>query len=72
LSRLVVGSKCFGHPVGASGLRMVYEIYKQLQGKADSRQINNPKMGLSHNMGGTPLGCIIGIAILGLQIELLR
>lgn len=60
------GLKCFGHPVGASGLRMIYEIYKQLQGKAGLRQIKNPKLGLSHNMGGTPPGCIIGIAILGL------
>jgi acetyl-CoA C-acetyltransferase len=30
------GLKCFGHPVGASGLRMTYEVYKQLQGKAES------------------------------------
>jgi acetyl-CoA C-acetyltransferase len=60
------GLKCFGHPVGASGLRMVYELYKQFQGKAGVRQIKNPKMGLTQNMGGTPPGCIIGITILGL------
>jgi len=35
------GLKCFGHPFGASGLRMVYEIYKQLQGKADKRQVKD-------------------------------
>jgi acetyl-CoA C-acetyltransferase len=60
------GLKCFGHPIGASGLRMDYEIYKQLQGKAGPRQIKNPKMGLSHNMGGTPPGCVVAITILGL------
>jgi acetyl-CoA C-acetyltransferase len=50
------GLKCFGHPVGASGLRMTYEIYKQLQGKADlpERQIKNPRLGLSNTFGGPP------------------
>jgi acetyl-CoA C-acetyltransferase len=50
------GLKCFGHPVGASGLRMTYEIYKQLQGKADlpERQIRNPRLGLSNTFGGPP------------------
>lgn len=60
------GLKCFGHPIGASGLRMDYEIYKQLQGKAGPRQIKNPKMGLSHNMGGTPPSCVVAVTILGL------
>ena len=32
------GLKCFGHPIGASGLRMIYEIYLQLQGRAGPRQ----------------------------------
>lgn len=50
------GLKCFGHPVGASGLRMTYEIYKQLQGKVDvpERQIKNVSRGLSHTFGGPP------------------
>ena len=50
------GLKSFGHPVGASGCREVYEIYKQIQGKAEhsSRQLKNPKMGLAHNQGGSP------------------
>jgi acetyl-CoA C-acetyltransferase len=60
------GLKCFGHPIGASGLRMDYEIYKQFQGKAGPRQIKNPKLGLSHNMGGTPPGCVVAVTILGL------
>jgi len=60
------GLKCFGHPIGASGLRMVYEVYKQLQGKAGPRQIKDPKIGLTHNMGGTPPSCIVAVGIVGL------
>jgi acetyl-CoA C-acetyltransferase len=46
------GLKCFGHPLSASGLRMTYEIYKQLQGKAESRQLKKCDLGLTHNIGG--------------------
>jgi acetyl-CoA C-acetyltransferase len=46
------GLKCFGHPLGASGLRMMYEVYKQLQQKAGPRQVQNPRLGLTHNLGG--------------------
>jgi len=60
------GLKCFGHPIGASGLRMIYEMYKQLQGKAGPRQIKNPKLGLTHNLGGSPDGCAIYVGIVGL------
>ncbi len=60
------GLKCFGHPIGASGLRMMYEMYKQLQGKAGDRQIDNPSIGLTHNMGGFPAMNLISIAIAGL------
>ena len=60
------GLKCFGHPIGASGLRMIYEMYKQLQGKADKRQIKNPKLGLTHNLGGYPAGPTISVIIVGL------
>jgi len=68
------GLKCFGHPVGASGIRMIYEMYKQLQGRADdllvpgmpSRQIKDPKLGLTHNLGGNPDGCAIYVGIVGL------
>lgn len=49
------GLKCFGHPVGASGLRMLYEVYKQLQGKAEQRQLKDPQIGLVHGLGGTPI-----------------
>jgi len=60
------GLKCFGHPIGASGLRMMYEVYKQLQGKADKRQIKDPRLGLTHNLGGTPGGCTISVNIAGI------
>ena len=46
------GLKCFGHPLSASGLRMIYEIYHQLQGKAGPRQLKKADAGLVHNIGG--------------------
>ena len=60
------GLKCFGHPIGASGLRMMYELYKQLQGEAGERQINDPVVGLTHNLGGLPQMNVVSIAIVGL------
>jgi acetyl-CoA C-acetyltransferase len=60
------GLKSFGHPVGASGLRMVYEMYKQLQGKAGPRQIKDPRYGLTHNLGGVPSVNVASIIIVGL------
>ncbi len=59
------GLKCFGHPLGASGLRMMYEVYKQLQGKAGPRQIKNPRLGLTHNLGGNAGTGICSISIVG-------
>jgi acetyl-CoA C-acetyltransferase len=54
------GLKCFGHPVGASGLRMLYEVYKQLQGKAAERQIKGARLGLAHTLGGPPqVSCVV-------------
>lgn len=61
------GLKCFGHPIGASGLRMVYEHYLQLQGRAGPRQLRNPQLGLSHNLGGVPYNGICAISIVGLE-----
>lgn len=60
------GLKCFGHPIGASGLRMAYEMYKQLQGKCGDRQINDPQLGLTHNLGGWPSMTIINVNLFGL------
>ncbi len=65
------GLKCFGHPIGASGLRMAYEIYLQLLGRAGERQLrgrggHGPAIGLAHNLGGIPNRNVASVAILGL------
>ncbi|MBW1798041.1 MAG: acetyl-CoA acetyltransferase [Deltaproteobacteria bacterium] len=59
------GLKCFGHPIGASGLRMLYEMYLQLNGRAGERQLENPRYGLTHNLGGFPAMNVCSIAIIG-------
>jgi acetyl-CoA C-acetyltransferase len=66
------GLKCFGHPIGASGLRMAYEIYLQLLGRGGDRQLRGrsgvgPALGLTHNLGGIPNRNIASISILGLM-----
>jgi len=62
------GLKCFGHPLGATGLRMMYEVYKQLQGKAGPRQVKNPRMGLTHNQGGAPGAATVSVVIAGNEL----
>jgi len=59
------GLKCFGHPLSASGLRMIYEIYKQLQGKAGARQVKKADIGLTHNVGGVSGYFNCAVAIFG-------
>lgn len=59
------GLKCFGHPIGASGLRMIYEMYLQLLGRAEDRQLKDPKFGLTHNLGGFPFQNVSAISIVG-------
>ena len=59
------GLKCFGHPIGASGLRMVYEIYLQIHGRAGERQLKNVDRGLTHNLGGHPHQNVCAVAIIG-------
>lgn len=61
------GLKCFGHPIAASGLRMAYEIYAQLLGRAGERQVASPSIGLTHNLGGVPYLGIAAVSILGLH-----
>jgi acetyl-CoA C-acetyltransferase len=60
------GLKCFGHPIGATGLRMAYEIYLQLLGRAGERQLPSPALGLTHNLGGIPNRNIASVALFGL------
>lgn len=59
------GLKCFGHPIGASGLRMLYEMYLQFHGRAGERQLDNLRYGLTHNLGGFPFMNVCSIAIVG-------
>jgi acetyl-CoA C-acetyltransferase len=59
------GLKCFGHPTGATGLRMIYEVYKQMQGKAGKRQVADVRMGLTHNIGGWPGAFTSAVAVFG-------
>jgi len=60
------GLKCFGHPIAASGLRMLFEMYNQLLGRwPEERAVKNPKYGLTHNLGGVPNQNVCSIAIVG-------
>jgi acetyl-CoA C-acetyltransferase len=59
------GLKCFGHPIGASGLRMLYEMYLQLLGRAGERQLSDPRIGMTHNLGGFPHQNVSSISIVG-------
>ncbi|WP_300534912.1 acetyl-CoA acetyltransferase [Sphingosinicella sp.] len=59
------GLKCFGHPIGATGLRMAYEIYQQLRGTAGDRQLNAARLGLTHNLGGYPNKNVCSVSIFG-------
>jgi acetyl-CoA C-acetyltransferase len=47
------GLKAKGHPVGATGTAQAYEIYLQLTGQADKRQVKDAEIGLTHNVGGS-------------------
>ncbi len=59
------GLKCFGHPIGASGIRMLYEMYLQLTGRAGARQLKNPRIGMTHNLGGSPMSNVAAVCIVG-------
>lgn len=63
------GLKCFGHPIGASGLRMLYEMYLQLHGRAGKRQLKNPRLGLTHNLGGFPFMNVCSVSIIGKYLQ---
>ncbi len=59
------GLKSFGHPIGASGLRMMYECWLQFRGEAGERQIENPEYALTHNLGGAPGRCVSFVSVVG-------
>lgn len=58
------GLKTNGHPVGATGVRQIYELTTQLRGKAGERQVRNARVGLAHNLGGP--GTVASVCILGI------
>ena len=59
------GLKTFGHPTGATGVRMLYENTLQLQGRAEGRQVEGATTALSHNIGGAPQTC--GMTVVGID-----
>jgi acetyl-CoA C-acetyltransferase len=63
------GLKAFGHPIGASGLRMLFECWLQLRGEAGERQIPTVEAGkrlaLTHNLGGSPGECVSYVGVVG-------
>jgi acetyl-CoA C-acetyltransferase len=59
------GLKSFGHPIGASGLRMLFECWLQFRGEAGERQLEDPQIGLTHNLGGQPGACVSFVSIVG-------
>ena len=63
------GLKAMGHPVGASGIRMVYESWLQFHGKAGKRQLDNPKLGMAHCLGGKPWNNVSSVTIVGKELD---
>jgi acetyl-CoA C-acetyltransferase len=64
------GLKSFGHPIGASGLRMLFEAWLQLRQEAPAeRQIASVAAGktkaLTHNLGGAPGACVSFVSVVG-------
>lgn len=66
------GLKSFGHPVGASGLRMMYEAWLQLRGQAGERQVatvgEGRSLALTHNLGGYPGEMVSFVGIVGTEL----
>jgi acetyl-CoA C-acetyltransferase len=59
------GLKACGHPVGATGIKQVYEVVQQLRGEAGKRQIDGATIGMTHNVGGT--GATVAVHIMGVD-----
>ncbi len=66
------GLKAFGHPIGASGLRMMYECWLQLRREVpEDRRITSldqgRKLALTHNLGGQPGECVSFVSVVGTE-----
>jgi len=55
------GLKSKGHPIGATGVGQVVEVFDQLTGKAGERTVNDAKIGLTQNFGATGASCAVHI-----------
>jgi acetyl-CoA acetyltransferase len=56
------GLKAKGHPIGATGVSMTYEIARQLRGEAEpGRQVPDARIGLTHNVGGIGQYCFVQV-----------
>ena len=64
------GLKSFGHPVGATGLRMLFECWLQLRGEApeERRIANDRKLAATQNLGGYPGEMVSFVSIVGTEI----
>ena len=65
LARSTAASNASAIPVGASGLRMAFEVYSQLLGRAGARQLGKVDLGLTHNLGGAPFNSVAAVSIFG-------
>ena len=66
------GLKAFGHPIGASGLRMMFEAWLQLRGEAPERRTlrtvsEGRSLALTHNLGGGPGECVSFVSVVGTE-----
>ncbi len=55
------GLKGCGHPVGATGIKQVVELFDQLKGRAGARQVTGARFGLAQNVGGTGATAVVHI-----------
>ena len=66
------GLKSFGHPVGASGLRMLFEAWLQLRGEAPEERriatVGERNLALTHNLGGYPGEMVSFVSVVGTQL----
>lgn len=62
------GLKSFGHPIGATGLRMMFECFTQLRGEAGDRQVPDARLAVAQNLGGQPGSCVAFVAVLGNEL----
>ncbi|SEG86323.1 acetyl-CoA C-acetyltransferase [Thermomonospora echinospora] len=62
------GLKSFGHPIGATGLRMMFECFTQLRGEAGARQVPDAELAVVQNLGGQPGSSVAFVAVLGSEL----